>query len=64
MRFKLGCQVTVSAYTEIEASSLEDAIREAKGREIVIGGPHSGTDATEQWIIEDADGAACNIHEF
>lgn len=61
MKFRLSCQVTVSAYTEVEAGSLEQAIEEANGREVVIGGLHSGTRADESWIIDDADGEATNI---
>jgi hypothetical protein len=63
MKFKLGCEVTVSAYTEVEADTLEEAIQHAKDREVVIGGLHSGTSAAEQWIIDDADGLPSNIKE-
>lgn len=63
MKFKLGASVTLSAYTEVDADSLEEAIEEAKGREVVIGGLHSGARAGESWIIEDADGEAVEIHE-
>lgn len=61
--FRLVCSVGVSAYTEVEAGTLEEAIAEAKSREVVIGGPHSGTRADEQWVIEEADGEASGIHE-
>ena len=59
--FKFSAFVTVSAYTEVEADTLEEAMEEAEGREVVIGGLHSGTQAAESWIIDEADGSAENI---
>lgn len=61
--FKLGCHVTVSAYTEIDADTLEDAMAEAADREMAIGGNGSGMDADEYWIVDDIDGAPENIHD-
>lgn len=61
--FKLGCRVTVSAYTEIEADTLAEAIKQAEGRDVVIGGLHSGNEPDESWIIDDADGSPEGIHE-
>lgn len=60
--FKLSANVTVSAYTTVEAPSLEDAIKLAEDREVVIGGANSGETEEENWIIDDADGTAQNIH--
>lgn len=60
--FKLSANVTVSAYTTVEAPSLEDAIKLAEDREVVIGGANSGKTEEENWIIDDADGTAQNIH--
>ena len=60
-KFKLSCSVTVSAYTEIEAATEEEAIEIGRRREVVIGGPGSGEDPEESWIVEDADGLPCNI---
>lgn len=62
--YTLGAVVGVSAYTVVEADSLEEAIKEAKDREPVIGGNGSGTDENEQWIIDDADGTPSDIHEI
>jgi hypothetical protein len=61
--YKLGCQVTVSAYTEVEADTLEEAIKEAVMRNVVIGGLHTGNEPDESWIIDDADGSPEGIHE-
>ena len=61
--FRLGALVTVSAYTEVEAETLEDAIAEAAGREIVLGSLHNGSDKSEQWVIDAADGEPTNIPE-
>lgn len=60
--FELSCFVTVSAYTTVEADSLEEAIAAAKEREVVIGG-RGGEDQNEEWIIDDADGSPSEIHE-
>jgi hypothetical protein len=54
--------VTVSAYTVVEADTLEEAMRIAEKRVPVIGGPSSGEEETESWIIDDADGMPENIH--
>jgi len=63
--FKLGCRVTVSAYTEVNAATLEDAIKDAAKRDVVIGGIHSGYSHSECWIIEDADGEPEGIkHDY
>ena len=60
--FTFGCKVTVSAYTEVEAATLEEAIAEAESRDVVIGGLHTGNEPDEVWIIDDADGSPEGIH--
>ena len=59
--FYLSCTVTVSAYTNIEADTLEEAIKLSKERPVVIGGIGSGNDSVDYWIIDDADGSPENI---
>jgi Mrp family chromosome partitioning ATPase len=59
--FNLSAAVTVSAYTVVEAETLEEAIDLSQERNPVIGGPQSGADENESWIIEDADGEATDI---
>lgn len=60
--FKLSCAVTVSAYTEVEAETLEAAIKIAAARDVQIGGLHTGVDPEETWTIEEADGSPTDIH--
>ena len=59
--YKFSCKVTVSASTEVEADTLEEATEEAVGRDVVIGGLNSGTCKSESWLIEDADGSPDGI---
>jgi len=61
MKFRLSCKVTVSAATEVEAKSLEEAIAIAAGRDVVLGGVGSGAYENETWIIDDADGMPFDI---
>lgn len=61
-KYSLSCRVTVSAYTNVEADSLEEAIEAAVNREVVLSG-RGGEDADEEWIIDDADGLPEDIHE-
>lgn len=60
--FNLSCQVTVSAYTKIEADTLDDAIAEGELRDVAIGGLHTRSDPREVWIIDEADGSPEGIH--
>lgn len=57
--FRLSSRVTVSAYTEVQAESLEQAMQIAAARDVVIGG--SGAYPDESWVIDDADGAPMDI---
>lgn len=61
--YRLNCTVTVSARTEVEAESLEEAISIAEVRpvELYVGGDH--LDLPGFWLIEEADGEPSNIHE-
>ena len=60
-KFKLRSRVTVSAYTEVEADTAQEATAAARDREVELGGPNSGARADESWIIEEADGEAMEI---
>lgn len=63
-QFNLSATVTVSAYTMVEAETLEEAINIAKSREAVNGalGGHSEKDV---WIVDEIDGEPLpnSIHE-
>lgn len=61
--FKFSCVVTVGAYTEVEAGTLEEAMKEAESRDVVIGGCNSGMLAEESWIIDAADGSPVGIRQ-
>lgn len=63
MKFHLSAAFTVSAYTTVEAETLDEAMAIARSRAGVIGGNGSGAQATESWIIEDVDGEPQDIHE-
>jgi hypothetical protein len=52
----------VSAFTEVQAETLEEAIKIANSRDVVLGGPGSGAYPDESWVIEDADGAPSDIY--
>lgn len=62
--FNLSAKITVSAYTLVEAETLEEAINIAKSREAVNGalGGHSEKDV---WIVDEIDGEPLpsSIHE-
>lgn len=61
--YELSAVVGVTAYTIVEADSLDEAIEIAGHRSAVIGGTGTGSDDREQWIIDDADGEPTDIHE-
>lgn len=61
--FKLGARVTVSAYTEVDAPTLEEAIEEAAGRSVELSYNGSGNSADEVWLVEEADGTPEGIHD-
>ncbi len=60
MNFQLEALVTVSAYTEVEAESLEEAISMAESRPVTHGSDMSVGPATD-WIVDDMDGMPTNI---
>lgn len=63
--YQLSASVVVSAYTEVEANSLEEAIKIAEGRSVLIGDERNGVFVDEVWAIDidEADGEPQNIHE-
>lgn len=60
-QYQLAAKVTVSAYTTVEADSLEEAIKLASSRHVAL--ESSGELSSETWIVEEADGSAEGITE-
>lgn len=61
MKFRLSGQVTVSAYTTVEAESRAEAMEIAKDRNIVLGGVGRGASKEESWIVDEIDGEISGI---
>jgi O-glycosyl hydrolase len=59
--YSLACRVVVSAYTEVEADSLDDAIEIAHCRSVHMHG--YGHKENEAWIVDDMDGDPQQIEE-
>ena len=60
--FKLGCTVTVSAYTEVEAVTIEEAISEVRERSMELSFNGCGNHKNECWLVEEIDGEPTDIH--
>jgi len=60
-KFRLTCAVTVSAWTEVEAESLEAAIEEAQDRSVELDFNGAGVNALEAWLVDECDGSPTNI---
>jgi hypothetical protein len=60
-KFKLSCEVTVSAYCEVHAPTLEEAIKLSEDLPPELSFNGSGNTATQAWLIEEADGMPTNI---
>jgi hypothetical protein len=58
-KFRLAAQVTVSAYTTVEAKTLDDAIAQAINRTVHL--PGSGYTEGLYWMIDEADGSPDDI---
>ena len=57
--FRLMAHVTVTAWTDVEAETLEEAIEIAEERDVVLSGYG---ESDESWIIDEGDGSPENIH--
>ena len=62
-QFDLTASVAVSASTQVEADTLEEAIRIAEGRDVQLGFNGSGNSSKDVWLIEDADGSPFDVCE-
>ena len=61
--FKLDALITVSAYTIVEAESLEEAIKISKERNSTYSERNTDVKKYEMWIVEEIDGEPQNIEE-
>ena len=61
-KFALYGSVTVSAYTEVEAETLEEAIKISQDRYAYIGGVGSGAEPEEVWVVDYIDGDVVDVH--
>ena len=59
--FTLACHITISALTEVEADTLEEALEIASSRDVAY--DQSGSDVEDYWIVSDFDGEPHNITE-
>jgi hypothetical protein len=60
-KFRLHSDITVSAYCEVEAISLEAAKKIAEGMHGELSFNGSGNSPKDAWLVEDVDGEATNI---
>jgi hypothetical protein len=60
-RYVLGAEITVSAYTIVEAETEKQAIEIAEERGVEIGGIGSRGQRDEDWIVDEIDGEPMNI---
>lgn len=61
--FKLTGLVTVSVYTEVEAGTLEEAIKIAKERDVEKYQPMDKDQRKGAWVNDDYDGEVQKIEE-
>ena len=62
MRYRLTAKITIGTYTFVEADSKEEAIARAEGREVIVEPSFNAADqATETWVIDEADGEPYDI---
>ena len=55
-KYNLFASITCTAMTVVHAENAEEAIKIAEDRHAHIGGAGSGYEATEYWLVDDADG--------
>jgi hypothetical protein len=60
-KYSLSAQITVSAFCEIEADSMEEAIEKSHSMSAVIHAYNTGTSPQESWCVEEIDGEPVEI---
>lgn len=63
MKYKLTAQVIISVYTDVEADSLEEAIKIAEERNLMSIVSNGGDTKEDSWMCNELDGYPKNIHE-
>jgi proline dehydrogenase len=61
-KYELTCKITISAYTEVYAETLEEAIKIASEKAVNDITPN-GADIEENWITDEIDGEPYAIEE-
>lgn len=61
MKYRLACEITVSAFCEVEADNDEDAIEKSMELTPAYHSYHTGTDPTENWCVTEIDGEPIGI---
>ena len=62
-KYKLSAVLTIGIYTEVEANSLEEAIKISEDRKIESYHFGDKEQVYESWISDDFDGVPCKITE-
>lgn len=60
-KFTLHAEVVVSAYCEVEADTLEEAIEKSKDLPAELSFNGSGNTPEDAWLVEEVDGMPTNI---
>ena len=61
--FTISARVTISAYTKVEANTLEEAIELASERDFMGIPPNNYYTEDEFWMVDEIDGAPYDLHE-
>ena len=63
-KFTIEAMITVSAYTEVEAENVEEAIKIAEARTDMMSiSSNNGDEPNTVWMIEELDGTPFNLHK-
>jgi hypothetical protein len=62
-KFRLTASVTISVYTEVEAETLDEAIKLADQRSLMDVVKSGGNSEKYTWMCDELDGTPYDIHE-
>lgn len=63
MKYKLTAKMTISVYTEVEADSLEEAIKIAEDRDYMSIASNGADSEESEWMCDELDGYPFEIME-